>query len=79
LDPQAPPEDAVEVWERLDACHPTAAVVLKPDHVRDTDLFVRRYSSRAFAPRLFFRDDVPETNLELIEPDSQLPGGLIAL
>ena len=40
LDPQAPPEDAVEVWERLDVCHPTAVVILKPDHVRNTDLFV---------------------------------------
>jgi hypothetical protein len=79
LDPQAPPENAVEVWERLDACHPTAMVVLKPDHVRDIDLFVRRYNARAFGPRLFFRDDVPQTDLELIEPGSHLPGGLIAL
>ena len=54
LDPQAPPEDAVEVWERLD--HPTAVVILKPDHVRDTDLLVPRYNPRAFGPRLFFRD-----------------------
>jgi hypothetical protein len=56
LDPQAPPEDAVEVWERLDVCHPTAVVILKPDHVRDTDLLVPRYNPRAFGPRLFFRD-----------------------
>ena len=42
--------------------------VLKPDHVRDVDLFVRRYGARAFGPRLFFRDDVPETALEPIEP-----------
>src|ERR1700756_3205028 len=50
LDPQAPPPSAAEVWRRLDARPPTAVVVLKPDHVRDTDLFVRRYGSRAFGP-----------------------------
>ena len=35
LDPLAPPDDAVEVWARLDARPPTMAVILKPDHVRD--------------------------------------------
>ena len=79
LDPLAPPSDAAEVWNRLDACAPTAAVVLKPDHVRDIDQFVRRYNARGFGPRLFFRCDMPETELEFIEPDSQLPGGLVAL
>jgi hypothetical protein len=79
LDPLAPPADAVEVWERLDARPPTAVVVLKPDHVRHVDLFVRRYGVRAFGPRLFLRDDIPETKLEWIEPGYQLPGGIIAL
>jgi glyoxylase-like metal-dependent hydrolase (beta-lactamase superfamily II) len=79
LDPLAPLPDAAEVWTRLDAHPPTAVVVLKPDHVRDVDLFVRRYSARAFGPRLFFRYDVPETELQWIEPGSQLPGGLVAL
>jgi hypothetical protein len=79
LDPLAPPADAVEVWERLDARPPTAVVVLKPDHVRHVDLFVRRYGVRAFGPRLFLRDDIPETKLEWIEPGCQLPGGIIAL
>ena len=79
LDPLAPPASAVEVWQRLDARPPTAVVVLKPDHVRNVDLFVHRYSARAFGPRLFFREDIPETNLEFIEPGSQLPGGLVAL
>ena len=79
LDPQAPPVGAVEVWERLDARPPTAVVILKPDHVRDADLFVRRYGCRGFGPRLFFRDDVPETELEPIEPGSHLPGGVVAL
>jgi len=79
LDPLAPPDNAAEVWKRLDAHPPTVAVVLKPDHVRDVDQFVRRYKARAFGPRLFFRYDVPETELEFIEPGSQLPGGIVAL
>jgi glyoxylase-like metal-dependent hydrolase (beta-lactamase superfamily II) len=54
-------------------------VVLKPDHVRDVDLFVRRYGARALGPSLFWRDDIPETELEPIEPGSKLPGGLLAL
>ena len=79
LDPLAPPEDADEIWARLDARPPTLAVVLKPDHVRDVDLFVRRYDARAFGPYLFWRTNVPETELEGIEPGSELPGGLVAL
>src|SRR5205814_4174073 len=79
IDPLAPPEDAVEIWERLDARPPTLAVVLKPDHVRGVDAFVRRYGACAFGPYLFFRHDIPETELEAIEPGSELPGGLVAL
>ena len=79
LDPLAPPAGAAEVWQRLDDRRPAVAVVLKPDHVRDVDLFVRRYGARAFGPRLFFRDDIPETRLEPVEPGSKLPGGLVAL
>ena len=79
LDPLAPPDDADEVWAKLDANPPTLAVVLKPDHVRDVDLFVRRYGARAYGPARFWRDDVPETELEPIEPGSELPGGLVAL
>ena len=79
LDPLAPPDDAALVWERLDARRPTAIVVLKPDHVRDVDKFVRRYGVRAFGPDVFQKNDVPETILELILPGSRLPGGLVAL
>ena len=79
LDALAPPDDAAEIWERLDARPPTMAVVLKPDHVRDVDLFVRRYGARAYGPWLFWRSDIPETELEPIEPGSELPGGLKAL
>jgi glyoxylase-like metal-dependent hydrolase (beta-lactamase superfamily II) len=53
--------------------------VLKPDHVRDVDLFARRYRARALGPELFFPHDVPETELEPIYPGNELPGGLVAL
>jgi glyoxylase-like metal-dependent hydrolase (beta-lactamase superfamily II) len=79
LDPLAPEPDDCEAWARLDAAPPTVVVVLKPDHVRDVDLFVRRYGARAFGPRLFYRDDIPRSELTGIEPGSRLPGGLLAL
>jgi hypothetical protein len=79
LDPLAPPASAAPVWERLDARPPTAVVVLKPDHVRHVDRFVRRYGARAFGPDVFDRHDIPETELEPIYPGSQLPGGIVAL
>jgi glyoxylase-like metal-dependent hydrolase (beta-lactamase superfamily II) len=79
LDALLPHEDGREIWARLDSQPPTLAVVLKPDHVRDVDAFVRRYGSRAFGPWLFWRTDIPETELQPIEPGSELPGGLLAL
>jgi hypothetical protein len=78
LDPIAPPEES-EAWTRLDANPPTLVVILKPDHVRDVDLFVRRYDARAFGPYLFWPGDKHETELEGIEPWTELPGGLVAL
>jgi hypothetical protein len=79
LDAIAPPAEASEIWERLEARPPTLAVVLKPDHVRDVDLFVRRYGARAYGPSLFWRHNIPETELEPIDPGTELPGGLVAL
>jgi hypothetical protein len=79
LDALAPPADEQEFWDRLDARPPTIAVVLKPDHVRDVDLFVERYGLRAYGPDVFHRGDVPETDLDWIGPGSELPGGLLAL
>jgi glyoxylase-like metal-dependent hydrolase (beta-lactamase superfamily II) len=79
LDPIAPPDDAEEIWRRLDATPASMVVVLKPDHVRDVDRFARRYGARGFGPRLFWPDDVPETRLSPLEPGSELPGGLVAL
>jgi len=79
VDPMEPPSGAGEVWERLDARPPTMAVILKPDHVRDVDLFVDRYGVRAYGPFLFWRDNIPQTELEGIEPGTELPGGFQAL
>ena len=80
LDPLAPPPgSSAALWERLDALAPEAAVILKPDHVRDLDLFVRWYGLRALGPRLFLPGDVPRTALEPVLPGDELPGGLRAL
>ena len=79
IDPMAPRDNANEVWARLDSKPPTLAVILKPDHVRDVDLFVERYHARAFGPCLFWPQNVPATELQGIQPGSELPGGLVAL
>ena len=79
LDALAPPEQDDELWTRLDARPPTVAIVLKPDHVRDVDLFVDRYGSRPFGPDLFFRGDAPESELEWFGEGMVLPGGIVAL
>jgi glyoxylase-like metal-dependent hydrolase (beta-lactamase superfamily II) len=80
IDPLAPPEDATEVWDRLDAALPTMVVILKPDHVRDVDLFAHRYDiQKAFGPYLFWGGDAPRTELEGLEPERELPGGLVTL
>ena len=78
LDPLAPPPAAREAWERIDAFRADAVVILKPDHVRDVDLFVRWYGARALGPHLYWRDDVPRTELEPVRPGDTLPGGLQA-
>jgi hypothetical protein len=78
LDPLSPGDDD-GFWQRLEARPPTVVAVLKPDHVRDVDLFVRRYGARAFGPDVFHRGDVPDTELEWVGPGTELPGGLVAL
>jgi L-ascorbate metabolism protein UlaG (beta-lactamase superfamily) len=79
LDPLAPPPSARQVYDRLEARRPTAIVVLKPDHVRDVDLFVHWYGVPAYGPWMFWRNDVPKTEMTAIRPDDVLPGGLVAL
>ena len=78
LDPIVP-DDAAELWARLDSRPPTLVAILKPDHVRDVDMIVSRYGSRAFGPHWFWPDNIPETPLEGIQPGDVLPGGLVAL
>jgi hypothetical protein len=77
--PARAPRRRAGVLERLDAKPPTIVAILEPDHVRDVDLFVGRYGARAFGPWLFWRTNIPESELEGIEPGSALPGGLVAL
>src|SRR3954471_1337150 len=64
IDPLAPPPGAGEAWERLERLRPQIVAILKPDHVRDVDLFARWYGARAFGPFLFWRDDIPQVELE---------------
>lgn len=78
LDALAPPI-GTGIWERIDSRPPTMAVVLKPDHVRSVDLFVDRYRIPAYGPDVFQKDDIPETDLELVLPGFVLPGGFVAL
>jgi hypothetical protein len=79
LDPLAPPPSARDVWDRIEALAPDTIAVLKPDHIRDVDLFVRWYGARAFGPQHYWRGDVPKTELAPLRPGDELPGGLRAL
>src|SRR5260370_31540548 len=79
LDPLVPKMATEELWKRLDSRPPNLAAVTIADHVRDIDEFVNRYKVRGFGPRLFYPDDVPKTQLEVIEPEKELPGGIVAL
>jgi len=78
VDGMAPADDD-PVWQRLDARPPTLAVVLKPDHVRDVDVFVQRYGARGYGPYLYWPDNIPETKLHGMEPGAVLPGGMATL
>src|SRR5829696_3029634 len=79
IDPLAPPPSERAAWERIEAHGADAVAVLKPDHVRDLDLFVRWYGAEAHGPQLFWPGDVPRTVPEPIRPGRELPGGLRAL
>ena len=79
LDPLAPRPSERGFWERIEARPPDAIVVLKPDHVRDVDLFARWYGARAHGPFLFWEGDAPHTELTPVRPGDELPGGIRAL
>jgi len=78
IDPLVPADGEPLFWDWLDRRPPTLAVVLKPDHVRDVDRVVARYGCPAYGPDLFFKDDLPETDLIPLHPGQRLPGGLQA-
>jgi len=80
LDPLAPPPiQGAEVFRRLEAKPPTRVVIVKPDHVRDLDLFCHWYGIPAHGPWLWERGIAPQVEVEPILPDAVLPGGLVAL
>jgi hypothetical protein len=79
VDALAPPDADDPLWQRLDDEPPVALVVMKPDHVRSVDMFVRRYGVPAYGPDVFHRGDVPETELDWVGPGRDLPGGALAL
>jgi hypothetical protein len=79
LDPLAPPPSARDVYDRLEASRPTAAVVLKPDHVRDVELFAHWYRIPAHGPWLYWKGDAPRLDLEPLHAGDELPGGIRAL
>ena len=75
LDPLAPPPSERALWDRIDAFAPDTAIVLKPDHVRDVDLFVRWYGVRALGPVLFWRDDSRRPSSSSSAPATSCPAG----
>ncbi len=77
LDPLAPHPSATEVYDRIERVD--AIVILKPDHVRDVDLFARWYKAEAHGPFLFWAGDAPHTELKPVRPGDELPGGIYAL
>jgi hypothetical protein len=80
IDPLAPPPiEGAEVYRRLEAKRPTRVVIVKPDHLRDLNLFCHWYSIPAHGPWLWWKGDAPEVVVEPIMPDAVLPGGLVAL
>ena len=78
IDPLMPPHGS-EARLRLDQRPPSVVAILSPHHIRDLDAFTDRFGARGFGPRLFFRDDIPMSELEPIEAETVLPGGLIAV
>jgi hypothetical protein len=80
LDPLAPPPvPGRAVYERLEQRRPTGIVVLKPDHVRDVDVFAQWYGVPAYGPDVFWKGEAPRTALVALRPGDALPGGLLAL
>src|SRR2546428_13195966 len=75
LDPLAPPEEATEIWDRLNAQPPTMAVVLKPDHGRSIDPSVEPFGGPAYGPADFQLGGLPTVPLEPVWITHGLPAG----
>jgi hypothetical protein len=75
LDPLDPADDAV--WERLDALRPSAAVYLKPDHLRDVEMFHDRYGATVYGEAYIQDAHLPDLErFEQTAPGTELPGGV---
>jgi hypothetical protein len=75
LDPLDPADDAV--WERLDALRPSAAVYLKPDHLRDVGLVHDRYGATVYGEAYAQDELLPDLErFEQTAPGTELPGGI---
>ena len=79
LDPLAPPPGTHGVYERLAAAPPSTVIVIKPDHLRDVDLFVHWYGAAPYGPWRWERGLAPQSDLTPVVPGDTLPGGLRAL
>ncbi|MDG6964766.1 MAG: MBL fold metallo-hydrolase [Nitrososphaerota archaeon] len=79
LDPIAPALDPIGLWERLDKNPPTQGIVTLPDHIRDIDMFARRYGIHPMGPLFFFPEQVPKLGMDPIWAEKELPGGLVPL
>jgi hypothetical protein len=77
LDPLAPHPSVSAVYNRI--AKVDAIVILKPDHIRDVDLFARWYGADAYGPFLFWAGEAPKSKLTPVRPGDVLPGGIVAL
>lgn len=76
IDPQAPTLDSIGLWEKLEASPPTVVVVTMPDHVRDLDMFAKRFRAKAYGPLFFFKDQVPVQDVSPVMWETELPGSI---
>jgi len=80
IDPLAPPPiEGREVYERLERPRPTRIAIVKPDRVRDLDLFAHWYGIPAHGPWLFWKGDAPREEVQPLTITEEIPGGVRAL
>ena len=80
IDPLAPPREASEVWDRLDAKPPTMARRSSSPTTCATSISSLGATRSAASGHISSgAGDAPETELEGLEPERELPGGLVTL